>query len=338
MFYIKSFLSFLIVGFVLILVIPIQPTDFMHKITQPVTEKVDQLVEGKSFDTALKTPKQQQFAIYNIQMNMSQKEVEAALGPHSNVLDNEYGTKWYVYHNDFNHFVLVSYIDGKVHGLFSNQNTITSKSGIKYNTPKDVVRHRLGKPLEGIQKGNTLYRQNNEAYDVFEKDNIYTTAFYDIHRKNHLTALLQVSKTMENRLNGQYAAPSKNLANSYEKLDYYLVNATRVQNGLEPLNYSESLANTARKHSKDMAMQQYFEHTNLKGESPFDRIKKDGHHYSTAAENLAYGQQSPIFAHQGLMNSAGHRKNILHPNVTTLGVGVDFNAKKQPYWTENYTG
>ncbi|MEM5614453.1 hypothetical protein AAHB43_10095 [Staphylococcus pseudintermedius] len=39
-----------------------------------------------------------------------------------------------------------------------------------------------------------------------------------------------------------------------------------------------------------MAENQYFDHTNLKGESPFERIEKDGHQYQTAAENLAYGQ------------------------------------------------
>ncbi|MCE5153080.1 CAP domain-containing protein [Staphylococcus hyicus] len=335
---IKSFISFLILGFVIVLTIPVQPTDATQKLAQPVTTKVDQLVDSNKSHTALKTPDQQAFAIRNIQINMSQKDVEAKLGKASSVLDNEYGTKWHVYHNKFNDFILVSYINGKVHGLFTNQNIITSKSGIKYNTPQNVVRDKLGKPLEGIKKGNTLYRQNNDEYDVFEKDGIYTTAFYDKHRSNQLTALLQVSKEMENRLNGQYGAPSKGLAQSYEKLDYYLVNATRVQNNLKALNYSEALADTARKHSHDMAVNQYFEHTNLKGESPFDRMKKDGHQYRTAAENLAYGQQSAIFAHQGLMNSAGHRKNILHPNVSTLGVGVDFNKNKQPYWTENYTG
>lgn len=44
-----------------------------------------------------------------------------------------------------------------------------------------------------------------------------------------------------------------------------------------------------------------------------------------AGENLAYGQQNSIFAHEGLMNSLGHRKNILNTNFSTLGVGVDFN-------------
>jgi uncharacterized protein YkwD len=38
------------------------------------------------------------------------------------------------------------------------------------------------------------------------------------------------------------------------------------------------------------------------------------------------------------MNSLGHRENILNTHVNTLGVGVDFNNKRQPFWTENYAG
>ena len=38
------------------------------------------------------------------------------------------------------------------------------------------------------------------------------------------------------------------------------------------------------------------------------------------------------------MNSSGHRKNILNEHVKTIGIGVDFNEKRQPYWTENYIG
>ncbi|WP_370882783.1 CAP domain-containing protein, partial [Staphylococcus aureus] len=43
-------------------------------------------------------------------------------------------------------------------------------------------------------------------------------------------------------------------------------------------------------------------------------------------------------SHQVLMNSSGHRKNILNDTFKILGVCVEFNEEKQPFWTENYTG
>lgn len=284
------------------------------------------------------TPKKQQFAFNNIQMNMSKSDVEKTLNKSKRVTFNEYGTKWYTYYDgDYNNFIMVSYIKDKVNALYTNQNIITSKSKIKYNTPKSVVRQRLGEPETEIVKGRVRYEQNNKEYDVFHKNHIYTTVFYDKHRRNNVTAVLQVSDAMENRLKEQYGAPSKSLADSFELQNFDLVNAERKQHQLSTLKYSKQNSETARKHSKDMAKNHYFDHTNLKGQSPFDRLKKDGIAFNSAGENLAYGQVSSIYAHQGLMNSIGHRKNILNDTFKILGVGVDFNDEKQPFWTENYT-
>lgn len=285
------------------------------------------------------TPKKQQFAFNNIQMNMSKSDVEKTLHKPKRVTFNEYGTKWYTYYDDdYNNFIMISYMKDKVNALYTNQNIITSKSKIKYNTPKSVVRQRLGEPETEIVKGRVRYEQNNKEYDVFHKNHIYTTVFYDKHRRNNVTAVLQVSDAMENRLKEQYGAPSKSLADSFELQNFDLVNAERKQHQLSTLKYSKQNSETARKHSKDMANNHYFDHTNLKGQSPFDRLKKDGITFNSAGENLAYGQVSSIYAHQGLMNSIGHRKNILNDTFKILGVGVDFNDEKQPFWTENYTG
>lgn len=285
------------------------------------------------------TPKKQQFAFNNIQMNMSKSDVEKTLNKPKRATFNEYGTKWYTYYDDdYNNFIMISYMKDKVNALYTNQNIITSKSKIKYNTPKSVVRQRLGEPETEIVKGRVRYEQNNKEYDVFHKNHIYTTVFYDKHRRNNVTAVLQVSDAMENRLKEQYGAPSKSLADSFELQNFDLVNAERKQHQLSTLKYSKQNSETARKHSKDMAKNHYFDHTNLKGQSPFDRLKKDGITFNSAGENLAYGQVSSIYAHQGLMNSIGHRKNILNDTFKILGVGVDFNDEKQPFWTENYTG
>ncbi|MGT0198073.1 CAP-associated domain-containing protein [Staphylococcus aureus] len=61
--------------------------------------------------------------------------------------------KWYTYYDDdYNNFIMVSYIKDKVNALYTNQNIITSKRKIKYNTPKSVVRQRLGEPEAEIVK------------------------------------------------------------------------------------------------------------------------------------------------------------------------------------------
>lgn len=271
-------------------------------------------------------------------MNMSKQAVESKLGHPKRMTSNEYGTKWYTYYNkDYDNFIMISYIKDHVNAMYSNQNIISSKSKIKYATPKHTVRERLGTPIEYISKGRYRFEVKNNEYDVFHKDHIYTTVFYDKHEKNGVTALLQVSENMENRLRQQYGVPSKELEKSFELQNYDLVNSERKQHGLNTLNYSSKISNTARKHSKNMSENNFFNHTDNKGDSPFDRLKKDRIDFNAAGENLAYGQINSIYAHEGLMNSLGHRKNILNTHYRNLGVGVDFNKEKQPFWTENYT-
>jgi uncharacterized protein YkwD len=55
--------------------------------------------------------------------------------------------------------------------------------------------------------------------------------------------------------------------------------------------------------------------------SPFDMMKNAGVTYRWAGENIA-GAASVDRAHNGLMNSEGHRANILNSNFTHIGIGI----------------
>lgn len=338
---IKKFLVFFVACLCLVIFLPLNELKPLEKLQIEVRQQIDHWAFGDSNeeDISLDVPNKQEFAINNVQMNMSKKEVEDKLGKEKRITSNEYGTNWYTYYDDdYNQFVMISYIKDRVNGMYTNQNLIASQSKIKYATPKNKVRDRLGKPLDEIKKGNKRFEIKNDEYDVFHKKHIYTTVFYDKHEKNGVTALYQVSDEMENRLQEQYGAPSKSLEKSFELQDFDIVNAERKQRQLSTLSDSKSISDTSRKHSQDMVENSYFDHTDLNGKSPFDRLKADRHDFNAAGENLAYGQQNSIYAHEGLMNSLGHRKNILNDSFSTLGVGVDFNDQRQPYWTENYTG
>ncbi|EAC5359822.1 CAP domain-containing protein, partial [Listeria monocytogenes] len=117
---------------------------------------------------------------------------------------------------------------------------------------------------------------------------------------------------------------------------FELTNSTRVKFGLEPLEFSAATSETARKHSQDMAENRYFDHIALDGSSPFDRMQEDGISFTAAGENLAFGQASSIYAHQGLMNSEGHRATILTEGYDYLGIGIAIDTSEQPYYTTLY--
>lgn len=101
-----------------------------------------------------------------------------------------------------------------------------------------------------------------------------------------------------------------------------LVNQHREKHGCKPLAWSADIAEVARAHSADMAAQGYFGHTNLLGETPFDRLRKANIAYRRAAENIAEGQQTAEQVLASWLSSSGHRRNIEDCAFTQHGVGM----------------
>jgi len=100
-----------------------------------------------------------------------------------------------------------------------------------------------------------------------------------------------------------------------------LVNQARSQNNVAPLQVDMELTNCARIKAQDMIDNNYFSHNSPKYGSPFDMMKSFGINYVKAGENIA-GNQTVQKAHEALMNSPGHRKNILSPDYTHIGIGI----------------
>lgn len=90
------------------------------------------------------------------------------------------------------------------------------------------------------------------------------------------------------------------------------VNAERVKYGLQPLKENALLNKAAQKFAEELAAQKRFSHTGADGSQPQDRAKKEGFKGTAVGENLA-GNQNVDKAHTALMNSPGHRANIVSP-------------------------
>jgi len=99
------------------------------------------------------------------------------------------------------------------------------------------------------------------------------------------------------------------------------INQERKRNGLNELRFSESLAQVGRLHCKDMFIRGYFSHYTPEGLSPFDRMAQSDIAFNYAGENLALAPNTDL-AMKGLMQSPGHRANILSVNFGKVGVGV----------------
>ena len=100
-----------------------------------------------------------------------------------------------------------------------------------------------------------------------------------------------------------------------------LINNERKIKGEEGLVEDQSLRDTARNHCIDMLARGYFSHYTPEGLSPFDRMAQNDIVFDYGGENLALAPSTKL-AMQGLMNSPGHRANILSKNFGKIGVGV----------------
>jgi uncharacterized protein YkwD len=100
-----------------------------------------------------------------------------------------------------------------------------------------------------------------------------------------------------------------------------LVNKERAKEGLSPLVEDTALRTLARAYSKDMFARSYFSHTNPDGKTLADRLHEAHIRYLSAGENLALAPTLTT-AHNGLMNSPGHRANILQKSFGRVGIGV----------------
>ncbi|HZJ57100.1 MAG TPA: CAP domain-containing protein [Clostridia bacterium] len=116
-----------------------------------------------------------------------------------------------------------------------------------------------------------------------------------------------------------------------------MVNQERIKAGLKPLAWDSDLANVAQVKAKDMSDNNYFDHNSPTYGSPFEMMKKFGITYRAAGENLA-GSGGVDRAHVGLMNSEGHRKNILNPNFTHLGIGVEKSTRYGYVYVQMFVG
>jgi uncharacterized protein YkwD len=103
-----------------------------------------------------------------------------------------------------------------------------------------------------------------------------------------------------------------------------------------PLALSGTLANVAFGHAIDMAEHDYFEHRDLNGQSPADRVRAVGYREKLVGENIAYGPKSVEEVVQGWLDSPGHCENIMDPRFAEMGIAyvAGRSGRHGLYWVQ----
>lgn len=130
--------------------------------------------------------------------------------------------------------------------------------------------------------------------------------------------------------------PQEATYRSMEQEIVKLVNEERSKQGLPSLKENWELSRIARVKSQDMINNNYFSHNSPIYGTPFNMIKNFGLTFSSAAENIAYGQQNAKSVMNSWMNSQGHKANILNPNYNQIGVGIAKSPNGVLYFTQMF--
>lgn len=122
-------------------------------------------------------------------------------------------------------------------------------------------------------------------------------------------------------------------ASQLERYMLTLINQERTSRGLDPLQLERNLNASAEDHSEWMLQTDTFSHTGAGGSSATDRIRAELNLQGSwrTAENIAIQSERGATGyrddvadlHQSLMNSPGHRANLLNPDLDYVGIGVE---------------
>ncbi|BBF93228.1 CAP domain-containing protein [Blastochloris tepida] len=129
-----------------------------------------------------------------------------------------------------------------------------------------------------------------------------------------------------------------------------LINAERAKVGAQPLAFDGDLNEAAESHSAWMIATDTFSHTGSGGSTAGQRMSAAGYAFTGSwawGENIAWattrspaGYQDEVqLLHTNLMNSSGHRANILNDTYREVGLGIeigDYGGRQSMFVTEDF--
>ncbi|MBB6450382.1 uncharacterized protein YkwD [Geomicrobium halophilum] len=279
---------------------------------------------------------EQPWAFRGFELGDSLKDIEEDLGSPEETMPSRYGFQWHIYHDNYERYIQYGVSDdGTIVGAITPQDVWQGNGGIDNHATRSDVQEEYGEPLSSMSKGDVNYSLEGKQKDAYLIDNMYITFYYDGQNHDEVSNIMVIDADVEDAFDQYFAEPTSEMRASYKSQVHHISNAVRTDRGKGSTTPDDDALGTARKHSQDMARSQYFDHVNLDGDGPFDRMEAEGIAFHSAAENLARGYPSPVDAVEGWLNSTnGHREALLG-NYDYSAVGVAFDERNhRPYYTQ----
>lgn len=186
--------------------------------------------------------------------------------------------------------------------------TLAVAMPIRPSIKTDIVKSRLGG--EVLKKTSGIEKNINEIFGGVIEDAL---------------TYLTVKPGSSEKIAIETASNNLSVDEKSEAEILLLINKERTKLGISSLGSDSKIVTVARNYATYLWENHYFGHYSLDGKDVGDRLSSAGITYTAAGENLALAP-TVITAHDGLMNSDGHRANILDSDFHKVGVGVIDNG------------
>ena len=290
----------------------------------------------------------------DLRIGISTGELERLIGQPSRVDPTPFEYEWWIYNQDYDNYFQVGVRDEQVVRIYSNSANWGYKEaqiGQRVSEVKNALDLSGSIEFEYQNATITLEPQGSASdwiYMSIDREEAVDTVvqvMVDLHNDNRITAVL-LSDIEANLATGNYAyhiswvgdrpefGPLELSTREQREVDQALefqfldlINSIRVRKGLHTLSWHQEVAEVALEHSKDMYYNNFFAHDSPYTGSVGDRVEDANISFQRVLENISYGRNDAIKTHESLMNSLGHRRNILSEDITDLGAGAYQNHK-----------
>lgn len=271
-------------------------------------------------------------------VGMSVDSLVKQLGKPDRVEPSNYGYDWWIYNK--NQELMVGVWDGEVNQVYTADLSSDIAPFEIGQDVQDIYRFTIVESEMAVQIGESIYTFTLNSDDVnnrllIEYENVYAQLYIDgvdgeleaIRFIDPITLILHQPYDMSYM--GEIVSadrPSSSMQmevdRAIERQIFGLTNLYRKNHGLNELLSDYNLAVVARKHSEDMALENYFSHESPVTGNLADRLKEAGIEHRKARENIAFNYVDAIEAVHGWLNSPTHRDVLLQKDVTHLGTGA----------------
>lgn len=181
--------------------------------------------------------------------------------------------------------------------------------------------------FDALDSSKSEARVGTEAYYKLT-DNAYIYAFSDYFdggdKSIYGMYAFSGECTKYSMMYRTYMTFTDEILRAAEQEVYEMTNAYRNYMGKALFKLEDRTTAAARKHSEDMANNNYFQHNSLDGSKFSARLTAEGISWSGAGENICAGAGDAINMVIGWIGSSGHRKGML-TDFKYIGVGAAYS-------------